>query len=46
LLAARLIGRQITDVLKGDRTKRAAVAEEKIQGHLAAGEPKEAWWSL
>ncbi len=44
--AAHLIGRQITAGLKGDRAKQAAVAAEKIEGHLAAGKPKEVWWSL
>ncbi len=43
---ARLIGRQITAGLKGDHAKCAAVAAEKIKGHLVAGEPKEAWRSL
>ena len=43
---ARLIGRQICAGLKKDRTQRAAVAAEKIEGHLAAGEPKEAWRTL
>ncbi len=42
-LATHLIGRQITAGLKGDRAKWAAVAMEKIEGHLAAREPKEAW---
>jgi hypothetical protein len=44
--AAPLIGRQITAGLKGDPAKHAAVAAEKIEGHLVAGEPKEAWQSL
>jgi hypothetical protein len=44
--AVPLIGRQITAGLKGDRATRAAVAAEKIKGHLATGEPKEAWQSL
>jgi hypothetical protein len=38
--AAHLIGRQITAGLKGDRAQRAAAAAEKIEGHLAAGEPR------
>ena len=33
-------------LLKGDHAKRAVVAAEKIKGHLAAGEPTEAWRSL
>jgi hypothetical protein len=41
-----LIGRQITAGLRGDHAKCAVVAGEKIKGHLVAGEPKEAWWSL
>jgi hypothetical protein len=45
-LDARLIRRQITAGLKGDRAKCAAVAAEKIKEHLAAGEPKEAWQTL
>jgi hypothetical protein len=44
--APHLIGRQIAAGLKGDRAQRAAAAAEKIEGHLAAGEPKEAWRSL
>jgi hypothetical protein len=44
--AACLIGRQITTGLKGDRATCAVVAAEKIEGHLATGEPKEAWQSL
>jgi hypothetical protein len=44
--AARLIGRQIVAGLKGDHAQHAVAAAEKIKGHLAAGEPKEAWWSL
>jgi hypothetical protein len=44
--AAQLIGRQITAGLKGGCAKWAAVAAEKIKGHLTAGEPKEAWQSL
>jgi hypothetical protein len=44
--ATHLIGRQINAGLKGDCAKRAAAAVEKIEGHLAAGEPKEAWRSL
>jgi hypothetical protein len=44
--AACLIGRQITAGLKGDRATWAAVAAEKIEGHLVTGELKEAWWSL
>jgi hypothetical protein len=44
--AAHLIRRQITTGLKGDCATRAAVAAEKIEGHLATGELKEAWWSL
>ncbi len=44
--AARLIGMQITAGLKGDRATHAAVAAEKIERHLATGEPKEAWRSL
>jgi hypothetical protein len=44
--AARVIGSQIAAGLKGDRAQRAAAAAEKIQGHLVAGEPKEAWRSL
>jgi hypothetical protein len=44
--AVCLIGRQITAGLKGDRAKWAAVVTEKIEGHLTAGEPKEAWQSL
>jgi hypothetical protein len=44
--ATHLIGRQIVTGLKGDHAKRAAAAAEKIEGHLAAGEPKEAWRSL
>ncbi len=44
--AAHLIGRQITAGLKGDCAKQAAVAVEKIEGHLVAKEPKKAWWSL
>jgi hypothetical protein len=44
--AAHLIGRQITAGLKGDRATCAAVAAEKIEGHLATEEPKEAWQSL
>ncbi len=32
--------------LKGDCAKHAAVAAEKIEGHLAAREPKEAWQSI
>ena len=44
--AAHLIRRQITIGLKEYHAKRTAVAMEKIEGqHLAAGEPKEAWWS-
>jgi hypothetical protein len=44
--ATRLIGRRIAAGLKGDHAKHAAAAAEKIEGHLAAGEPKEAWRSL
>ncbi len=44
--ATCLIERQIAAGLKGDRAKRAAAAMEKIKGHLAAREPKEAWRSL
>jgi hypothetical protein len=40
--ATHLIGRQIAAGLKGDRAKGAAAAVEKIEGHLVAGEPKEA----
>jgi hypothetical protein len=41
--ATCLIGRQIAAGLKKDHAKHAAAAAEKIKGHLAAGEPKEAW---
>ncbi len=44
--ATHLIGRQIAAGLKGDRAKCAAAAVKKIEGHLAAGEPKKAWRSL
>jgi hypothetical protein len=44
--ATRFIGKQITAGLKGDPAKHAAIAAVKIEGHLAAGEPKEAWHSL
>ena len=44
--AARLIGRQITVGLKSNHEKFAVVAAEEIEGHLAAGEPKEVWQSL
>jgi hypothetical protein len=44
--AAHLIGRQITAGIKGDRATCAAVAAEKIEGHLVTREPKEAWQSL
>jgi hypothetical protein len=44
--ATHLIGRQIAAGLKGDRAKFTAVAAEKIEGHLMAGKPKEAWQSL
>jgi hypothetical protein len=44
--AAHLIRRQIATRLKGDRAQHAAAAAEKIEGHLVAGEPKEAWRSL
>ncbi len=44
--ATHLIGRKIAAGLKGDHAKCAAAAAEKIEGHLAAGEPKEAWQSL
>jgi hypothetical protein len=44
--ATHLIGRQIAARLKGDHAKRAVAAAEKIKGHLAAEEPKEAWRSL
>jgi hypothetical protein len=44
--ATYLIGRQITARLKGDHAKHSAAAAEKIEGHLVAGEPKEAWRSL
>jgi hypothetical protein len=37
---------QIAARLKGDRAQHAAAAVEKIEEHLAAGEPKEAWRSL
>jgi hypothetical protein len=43
--APHLIGRQIAAGLKGDHAQRAAAAAEKIEEHLAAGEPKEAWRS-
>jgi hypothetical protein len=41
--AAHLIRRQITAGLKEDHAKWAVVAAEIIEGHLTAGEPKEAW---
>jgi hypothetical protein len=44
--ADHLIGRQITSGLKGDHATHAAVAVEKIEGHLVTREPKEAWRSL
>jgi hypothetical protein len=40
------MGRQIAAGLKGDRAQRAAAAAEKIEEHMVAGEPKEAWQSL
>ena len=45
-LDACLIGRQIAARLKGDHAKRVLLAAEKSKGRLAAGEPKEAWWTL
>jgi hypothetical protein len=42
----RLLGRQIASGLKGDRQLRAANIAGNIEGLLASGEMKEAWWCL
>ena len=39
----RLLGRQITSGLKGDRQQRAADVARNIKGLLASRETKEAW---
>jgi hypothetical protein len=42
----RLLGRQITSGLKGDRRQQAAIVAGNIKGLLASGETKEVWRCL
>ncbi len=43
---SRLLGRKIASGLKGDRQQQAADVAGNIEGLLASGETKEAWWCL
>jgi hypothetical protein len=43
---SRILGRRIRKALKADRALRAANVADEVEGHLAAGDPKEAWRSI
>ncbi len=43
---SRIRGRRIRKALKADRALRAANVADEVEGHIAAGDPKEAWRSI